>query len=212
MLDRFNIGVVWLDHARSLVKYPSGKPDGLARATLWGLPTVGVVLVGVTQYRLANPVALTPVAGLMAGIFFASVGQLISIRARVADSVQLSASKRLRSHLRESVSGMLLAAVGCMVLSLLLGVLSLIPAQSDLPKAPALEPHWYWVGVGLTALIVGAVIYVVLLFLSSARRVYASYLEAFEGGLPLGRRAPGELPDAGSSAQVTPSRRDSAEI
>jgi hypothetical protein len=187
MLDRFNLTTVWLDYARSMVKYPGGRADVMARAVLWGLPVAAAGAVVVAQYRIANPVALTPVAGLMAGIFFASVGQLISIRARIADSVQLSQSKRLKAHMRESVSGMLLAAVGSMILSLLLGVLSLVPVGVSGPKAPKLPEHWQWSAVALSATAAAVATYVVLLFISSARRVYASYLEAFEGGIPLAR-------------------------
>src|SRR5262245_25372233 len=111
-----------------MVKYPTDNPDRFAKFLLFALPTLAAVAVIWTRYRLVSPMALAPATSLLAGIFFAAVGQLISIRARIADSVHLSRSKRLRAHFRESVSGMLLASLAALAVSLLLGVLALLPS------------------------------------------------------------------------------------
>lgn len=212
MFDRFNLRVVWFDHARSMVKYPGDRADTWARVILWLLPSVAGGVIVWQHYRIPNPGALTPVAGLMAGIFFASVGQLISIRARIADSVQLSQSKRLKALLRESVSGMVLAAVGCMVLSLSLGVLSLVPVQKAGKAAPDLAAKWELLGIGLSALCALLATYVALLFVASARRVYGSYLEAFEGGLPLAKpnRRSGPASASPKNEKAAPSKSSSS--
>lgn len=188
MFDRFNVMVLVRDHSRSLVKYPTKNPDWIAKILLLVLPLAAAIAVVCTRYRLANPTALVPATSLLAGTLFAAVGQLIAIRARIADSVQLAGNKRLRAHFRESVSGMLLAALAALFVSLLLGFLSLLSPTVTGKTADRSDAVVEWLGIGCSAAVVMATTYIVLLFVSSARRLYTSYLEAFEGGLPLPRR------------------------
>jgi hypothetical protein len=185
VLDRFNVTVLLRDHSRSMVKYPTKKPDRAAKWLLFLLPLAAGAAVFWTRYRLASPTALVPATSLLAGTFFAAVGQLISIRARIADSVHLAGNKRLRAHFRESVSGMLLAALAALFVSLLLGTLSLLPPTVTGKAADRSDAVVEWLGVAFSAAVATAITYMVLLFISSARRLYTSYLEAFEGGLPL---------------------------
>lgn len=187
MLDRFNVTVLLRDHSRSMVNYRTKRPDRVAKWLLFTLPLTAGVAVVWTRYRLASPTALVPATSLLAGIFFAAVGQLISIRARIADSVQLAGNKRLRAHFRESVSGMLLAALAALFVSLLLGALSLLPPTVTGKAADRSDVVIEWLAIGCSAAVATAITYMILLFISSARRLYTSYLEAFEGGLPLPR-------------------------
>lgn len=210
MLDRFNVTVLLRDHNRSMVKYPTQKPDWVAKAILFILPLAAGVAVVWTRYRLASPTALVPATSLLAGIFFAAVGQLISIRARIADSVQLAGNKRLRAHFRESVSGMLLAALAALFVSLLLGTLSLLPPTVTGKAADRSDAVVEWLGIGCSAAVAAAVTYMVLLFISSARRLYTSYLEAFEGGLPLPRPARRGAAPVAEEARQTDARPASA--
>lgn len=210
MLDRFNVTVLFVDHSRSMVRYPTRKPDRFAKGVLYGLPLLVAGVVVAAQYSLSDPGALVPATGLMAGIFFAAVGQLISIRARVADSVALAGNPRLRAHFRESVSGMLLAALAALFASLSLGALTLLPSSVDPAQKlwkVELADVLHWGVVGISALVAALLSFMVLLFISSARRLYTSYLEAFEKGLPLPRNQRGEksrtsveTPEVGDSA------------
>ncbi|MBC2933041.1 hypothetical protein [Nocardioides sp. zg-1228] len=184
MLDRFDVRTVMQDHSRSMTNYNTGRVDVAAKVVLWGLPILVGVLAVYNDYRLENPTAFVPATSLLAGILFGAVGQLISIRARIADSVTLSQNTRLRSHFRESVSGMLLAALSAMIVSLLLGALILMPATS------AAHPvAWPRAGIAVTAIVATMGTYMVLLFIISTRRLYASYLEAFENGRALPKRS-----------------------
>jgi hypothetical protein len=188
MFDRFNVWVLLRDHTRSMVKYPTTDPDRVAKFLLYVLPLLAAAGAGYAQYRISDPTALVPATSLLAGTFFAAVGQLISIRARIADSVHLSSNKRLRAHFRESVSGMLLAALAALGVSLLLGGLSLLPNPTP-KKGIGVDDVVEVTAVACSAAVFALITYMVLLFVSSARRLYTSYLEAFEGGLPLPKRS-----------------------
>lgn len=188
MLDRFSIAAIAMDHHRSLRDLRSGRPDWVSHLLLRLVPLGALVAVLVTEYRLPQPSALLPATGLLAGVLFAGVGQLISIRARIADSVTLSNSQRLRAHFRESISGMLLAALGALGGATTLAVLAQLPATPAVTGDPTrYEQLLIWAPIVLTALSVMMLTFVVLMFISAARRLYASYLEAFEGGHALPR-------------------------
>lgn len=205
MLDRFDVRTVMQDHSRSMTNYNTGRVDIAAKVILWGLPLLVGAMVIRGEYRLENPSALVPATSLLAGILFGAVGQLISIRARIADSVLLSKNARLRSHFRESVSGMLLAALSAMFVSLLLGALILMPATS------AAHPDaWPRAGIGVSAVVATMGTYMVLLFIISTRRLYASYLEAFEDGRGLPKRSRKKAPAALESS-AAPAMRASSE-
>ena len=189
MLDRFSITSIALDHHRSLRNVRSGGPDWAAHIVLRLAPLAVFITVLATEYRLPDPSALLPATGLLAGVLFAAVGQLISIRARIADSVVLSSSARLRAHFRESISGMLLAALGALGGSTTLAILAQLPATPVVKGDPTKrEQVLTWAPIVMTALSLLMLSFVVLMFISASRRLYTSYLEAFEGGHALPRR------------------------
>lgn len=188
MLDRFSVMSIAQDHHRSLRDVRTGRPDWLTHAILRLVPLGALVAVLLTQYRLPDPGALLPATGLLAGVLFAAVGQLISIRARIADSVTLSGSARLRAHFRESISGMLLAALGALGGSTTLAVLAQLPPTPKATADPTVREHALtWAPTAATGLSLMMLTFVVLMFVSAARRLYTSYLEAFEDGLALPR-------------------------
>ncbi len=205
MLDRFSITSIALDHHRSLRDMRSGRPDWAAHIVLRLVPFAVLAVVVVAEYRLPEPGALLPATGLLAGVLFAAVGQLISIRARIADSVVLSKSTRLRAHFRESISGMLLAALGALGASTTLAVLAQLPATPDVKGEPTPKERLLtWAPIAMTALSLMMLTFVVLMFVSASRRLYTSYLEAFEGGhaLPRRRGAPGAAPPAPTESRT----------
>jgi hypothetical protein len=206
VLDRFSITSIALDHHRSLRDVRSGRPDWAAHIVLRLAPLAVLVTVVLSEYRLPDPSALLPATSLLAGVLFAAVGQLISIRARIADSVVLSNSARLRAHFRESISGMLLAALGALGASTTLAVLAQMPATPDVKGDPtAREQMLTWAPIAMTALSLMMLTFVVLMFVSASRRLYTSYLEAFEGGHALSRR---NSTTAVARAETTDSRPD----
>ncbi len=174
LFDRMSLRPVALDYWRSLRIHPSGKPDVGARALLTALP---LMAAGATVWRgfvVPQPTALLPAASLLAGVLLASSGQILTLRARVADSVVLSGDRRVTSHIRETISGIVLAAVVAMLDALVLGSLTLFaPAQHHRPA------------VAVSAVAAALTTFLALMFLVTARRLYATFLEAFENGSPL---------------------------
>jgi len=174
MSSRFSLSTLRKDYWRSLVRYESGEPDLIARTLLVVAPPIAGVISLALGLRLADPVALLPATSLLAGVLLAAGGQVITLRGRIADSLTLAEDPRLRAHLRETVSGVLLAALLALLTAFLLGFLALIDAKV----------HSVAYAV-LTAVTVAAFIALGLLFVATCRRLYATYLEAFEGGAPL---------------------------
>ncbi len=175
--DRLSLRTVRLDYVRSLRRFrdPS-KRDWHAIAVLFLLPVVLAAVVLRLNVVLTAPTAILPAVALLAGILLAAAGQIITMRARIADSLTLSSDKRITGMVRETISGVLLAAVAALVDALLLGVLaSLTP--------PGFDSRW-WHEV-LSAVIMGVTAFMSLMFVVTARRLYATYLEVFENGNPL---------------------------
>lgn len=181
MLDRFDVMPILVDHVRSTRDARTDKADVAARVVLFGSPLLVAAVSFVAHYTLTKPDVVAPVAGLLAGVLFGAVGQLISVRARIADSVTLSSSSRLKQHFRESISGLLLASLASLMVALLCAVLALMP-QSNPALHPWLIKLMKYVDIGGTALVLALTTFTVLMFFKMVRRVYASYLEAFEGG------------------------------
>lgn len=184
MLDRFNVGPLLRDHVRSTWDLRYERPDWVARFALLGVPVVAGAVSWVIGWEIGRPEFLAPVAGLLSGALFGAVGQLFSIRARIADSVSLSSNGRLRSHFRESVSGLLLASLSSLLLALLSAVLALFTASSSgVDPITGLIATWrHQVLLAGTAVCVFLVSFTLILFWKMIRRLYTSYLEAFEGG------------------------------
>ncbi|MFF1392148.1 hypothetical protein [Rhodococcus erythropolis] len=175
--DRFSLGKVATDYWRSLRIFKTNERDTWALAVLFGIPlavSAGGIL---TKYVFPVPVALLPAVALLAGVLLAAAGQVITLRARIADSLVLSENARVRAHVRETMSGVLLAAIAALTDALLLG---------SLAAASALENYvvrWWHIGLSSAALAVTA--YLVLMFVATARRLYDTYLEVFENGTPI---------------------------
>lgn len=174
--DRLSLRTVATDYWRSVrVFNGSDRPDYGGRLLIFGIPVVLAVGSVAFGLQLSTPTAVLPAVALLAGVLLAAAGQILTMRARIADSLTLSSDERVTRHIRETMSGVLLAAVGALVDALLLGVLgsTLVPG-----KTTAL-------GVVMTGGIVLMTSYVSLMFVATARRLYATYLEVFEKGMPL---------------------------
>jgi len=175
--DRFSLGTIARDYWRSLRIFKTNARDTWALTVLVGVPLAVFAGAVFKKYVFPVPVALLPAVALLAGVLLAAAGQVITLRARIADSLVLSDDARVRAHVRETMSGVLLAAIAALTDALLLG---------SLAAATALENYvvrWWHMGLSAAALAVTA--YLALMFVATARRLYATYLEVFENGTPL---------------------------
>jgi hypothetical protein len=176
--DRLSLRAVRLDYWRSLNKYHSGRRDRLTIAIIFGTPIVlGALAIYPVHLVITQPTALLPAVSLLAGVLLAAAGQIITLRARIADSLVLSADKRVTQFIRETLSGVLLAALAALLDALLLGTLAVVMADA----------HRWW-HIALSAAVVMVTTYLALMFIVTARRLYQTYLEVFEGGAPLPKR------------------------
>ena len=139
---------------------------------------VGTAAVWPVKLVITNPSALLPAVSLLAGVLLAAAGQVITLRARIADSLVLSSNERVTMYIRETISGILLAAVAALLDSVLLGILAVIVDEHKIR----------WWHIALSGLIITVTAYLSLMFVVTARRLYATYLEVFEGGAALPRR------------------------
>lgn len=175
--DRLSLRTVRLDYWRSLNAHRTGKRDRYAIVVIFFVPlALGIVAVWPLHLVIAAPTALLPAVSLLSGVLLAAAGQVLTMRARIADSLTLSADERVISHVRETISGLLLAAVAALSDALLLGILAVL-IDSD---------HRWW-HEALTAGVVVLTTYLSLMFVIAARRLYSTYLEVFEGGSPLAK-------------------------
>jgi general stress protein CsbA len=175
--DRFSLWPALRDYLRLVRKYKSSKRDWWALIVLFGLP---LALLGVSarqSYVFPAPVAMLPAVSLLAGVLLSAAGQVITLRARIADSLTLSTDDRVRSHVRETMSGVVLAASAALGDALLFGALGAATQQAGYQK------HWWHVALSSAALAMTT--YLALMFIATARRLYATYLEVFENGAPV---------------------------
>lgn len=176
--DRLSLKTLRQDYWRSLTTYGSRKRDLYAVFIIFGVPLVaGALAIWPLKLIIGTPTALLPAVSLLAGVLLAAAGQVITLRARIADSLVLSANARVTTYMRETVSGVLLAALAALLDALLLGILALIIDK---------EHRWWHVALSAATLMVTA--YLCLMFIVTARRLYSTYLEVFENGAPLPRR------------------------
>lgn len=175
--DRFSLGTVATDYWRSLRVFKTNARDTWALIVLLGIPLTVLAWGVLTKYVFPVPVALLPAVALLAGVLLAAAGQVITLRARIADSLVLSDNARVRAHVRETMSGVLLAAIAALTDALLLGSLAAATALDDYVV------RWWHIGLSSAAL--AATAYLVLMFVATARRLYGTYLEVFEDGTPL---------------------------
>lgn len=173
--DRLSLRTVRHDYWRSLRKYGSGKRDTYAIVVVFGAPVVaGAAAVYPMRLVISEPEPLISAVSLLAGVLLAAAGQVVTLRARIADSLVLAANDRITGLLRETMSGVLLAAVAALVDALLLGVLAVVMSDT----------HRWW-HIALSGVIVANTVFLALMFVNTARRMYSTYLEVFEGGAPL---------------------------
>lgn len=175
-VDRLSLRIVALDYWRSLRDVRTGRADVLARVVLLVLPVAVGVAVVATNFKIKQPTSLLPALSLLSGVLLASAGQIITLRSRIADSVLVSGDKRVRAQIRETISGIVLAAVAALADALALGSLTLFDGLRHKTSTVLVS------GVAATL-----TTYVALMFVVTARRLYATFLEAFEGGRPLPR-------------------------
>lgn len=188
--DRFSLRPVLRDHWRSLAIHASGKPDRVARGTLYLLPAAAGLSVFAADIRIPASSALTAPVALLSAVLLAAVGQMFTIRGRVADSPFLALNDRVTRYLREAVSGTLIAAVVALFDAVDLAVLSALPRTA--PQR---------LGAFFSAVAAALTVYLILVFVSTVRRTYVVYLEAFEGGKALEK--PRERPPAVSPAPAS---------
>lgn len=173
--DRLSLRTIRQDYWRSLRKYNDGKRDLYTIFIIFVAPlAAGGVAIYPLRLVITNPEALLAAVSLLAGVLLAAAGQVVTLRARIADSLVLAANERVTGLLRETMSGVLLAAVAALVDALLLGALSVVLTDN----------HRWW-HIALSGAILAVTIFIALMFVVTARRMYTTYLEAFEDGAPL---------------------------
>lgn len=175
--DRFSLWPALRDYVLLVRKYKSRKRDWWSLIVLFGIPLVVIAATIWRWYVFPAPVAMLPAVALLAGVLLAAAGQVITLRARIADSLTLSADERVRAHVRETMSGVVLAASAALGDALLFGALAAATQQ------PNFAVRWWHVALSSAAL--GLTAYLALMFIATARRLYATYLEVFENGVPM---------------------------
>lgn len=175
--DRFNLAPVARDYWRLLRKYRTGERDKLAIAVLIGLPAIVFAACVRADFVFPAPAALLSAVALLSGVLLAAAGQIITLRARIADSLTLSTSARMRAFVRETMSGVVLAAVAALTDALVLGALAAATAEPDYVRR--------WWHTALTAVALTITTYLALMFVATARRLYTTYVEVFENGAPV---------------------------
>lgn len=192
--DRLSLRTLSRDFVRSLRRYKDGQRDWPAIVALLGLPLAAGIAVAATGMLVVAPTAFIPAVALLAGVLLAAAGQTITLRARLADSLTLNSGTRVSNLVRETMSGLLLSAVAALLDALVLGVLA------------SLMPDGYVINFWHHALSVSATIvtvFLVLMFVATARHIYATYLEVFENGTPLPKRSRKNLDDdAGTTHRI----------
>ncbi|MGF0312489.1 hypothetical protein [Rhodococcus sp. IEGM1428] len=176
--DRLSLRTLSLDFVRSMRSSDRGQRDWFALGVIFGLPIVAGVIVACSGVVVVAPTAFIPAVALLAGVLLAAAGQTITLRARLADSLTLNAGKRVTGMVRETMSGLLVSAVAALLDALILGALA-----SMMPVGYRLN-FWHH---ALSVLATVVTVFLVLMFVATARHIYATYLEVFEGGTPLPR-------------------------
>lgn len=171
--DRFSLRVVAQDYSRSLKDYGSDKRDTTAVAVLLVGPALVFIWSAAKCFVFPAPVALLPAVSLLSGVLLATAGQVLTMRGRLDDKEQ-STQIRIRAHIRETMSGLVLTAVIALAAAVLLGGLAAATAQ------PNYVVRWWHVALSSASL--AATSSICLMFVVAAKRLYSTYLEVFEGG------------------------------
>lgn len=181
LLDRFNLGPLFLDHIRSMRQVrPGGSPedqgdppDVAAQVFLYSAPVVVALISIWRSWRLTDPGSLSGASALMAGILFAAFTQLAALRERLEDRSE-PIGTTTRKHFRETAAHLMMGSLAAAVEAAFLVVASGSRNHPDdkLAELP-------------TAIALGVAAYLFLLFVMAVRRMYSAYLRVFEGGLYL---------------------------
>jgi hypothetical protein len=181
LLDRFDPRPLFFDHWRSMRRVRPDiegnnvdqRPDIAARAFLYGAPVLVGALSLWQQWKLTDPASVGAGSALIAGILFAAFTQLATLRERLEDRSE-PISSTTRQHFRETAAHLLMGALAAAVeAAILVGASG---ARNHPDDKLAILPTGVVLAVGT---------YVFLLFTMAVRRVYATYLKVFEGGLYL---------------------------
>lgn len=175
--DRFSLWPALRDYLQLVRKYKTKKRDWWALTVLFGLPLSVMGVSAYLRFVFPAPVAMLPAVALLAGVLLSAAGQVVTLRARIADSLTLSLDDRVRAHVRETMSGVVLAAAAAFVDALLLGALAASTQQVGYVVR--------WWHIALSSATLGVTAYLALMFIATARRLYATYLEVFEKGAPV---------------------------
>lgn len=171
--DRFSIRVVVQDYSRSLKNYGSGKRDTSAAVILLAGPALIFAWSAAGRFVFPAPVALLPAVSLLSGVLLATAGQVLTMRGRLDDKEPITQA-RIRGHIRETMSGLVLTAVIALADAVLLGGLAAAINQ------PNHVVRWWHVALSSGSL--AATSLICLMFVVAAKRLYSTYLEVFEGG------------------------------
>lgn len=177
LFDRLDVRPLLLDHARSLRKVGSGKPDYGARILLFGVPIVMGVISYFLKWRLTDPGSLLAASGLLAGILFAAFTHLAALRERMESKPAFVVDEIARKHFRETAAHLMAGSLAAAVESLILVAASGMRPTPD-AKVDRIS----------SALVIGLGAYLFLVFVVSVRRMYSAYIRAFEGGWYLRKR------------------------
>lgn len=173
--DRLSIKTIRQDYWRSLRRYRSGKRDRYAVVVIFFIPVgLGLVAGWPLALVITAPEALLAAVTLLAGVLLAAAGQIVTLRARIADSLRLSTDTRITGQLRETLSGILLASVAALGDAVLLGSLAVMNTQ---------DARWWHILI--SAVVISVTAFIAMMFIVSARRMYSTYLDVFEDGAPL---------------------------
>jgi hypothetical protein len=103
--DRLSLKTIRRDYWRSLNRYGTRKRDVYATFVIFVVPAaVGAAAIWPVKLVITNPSALLPAVSLLAGVLLAAAGQVITLRARIADSLVLSSNERVTMYIRETIS------------------------------------------------------------------------------------------------------------
>ncbi|MBT0773172.1 hypothetical protein KIH74_29785 [Kineosporia sp. J2-2] len=174
MPDRFSLGILFRDHWRSLVDVRTGNPDYVASAVLILLPlgSAGVMLW--KQWSFGDVGTFVAAVTLLAGVLFAAFTQLTAMRMRLDEPDSPTKSSSVARQFRE-------AAAHTLVGSVLAGADAAIFVLATAIRKEASDN----INIVLSAMGVAVSVYLMLIFILVARRMYAAYLTLFEQGKSL---------------------------
>ncbi|MGN7133420.1 hypothetical protein ACTHQY_09115 [Rhodococcoides corynebacterioides] len=171
--DRLSLKQVRTDYWDSLYDHGSGQRDVGAAIALGGLPVLVFISTLLGGYVFPAPVALLPAVSLLSGVLLAAAGQVLTMRARIDDK-EHATQLRIRRHIKETMSGLILTSISSLLAAIALGGLAAATVQ------PGFVVRWWHVALSSASL--GLTTLISLMFVVAAKRLYTTYLEVFEDG------------------------------